>query len=263
MALEFDGNKYRQASAHQKEWGARLIDELELRGAERILDLGCGDGVLTARLADLVPRGSVLGIDASAGMIEAAREHCKANLAFERKDIDDIDFANEFDVVFSNATLHWVKDHRHLLANVVQALRGGGVARFNFAGDGNCGHFVAVVREVMAREVFAKLFRRFAWPWYMPPVADYERLVAECGFAEARVWGENADRHFADAAAMVAWIDQPSIVPFLAHLPEALRQEFRDAVVDGMIAASRQADGRCFETFRRVNLVARKAVSRT
>ncbi|MBN2583510.1 MAG: methyltransferase domain-containing protein [Planctomycetes bacterium] len=262
MALEFDGDKYRQASAHQKEWGARLIDELHLTGSERILDLGCGDGALTARLADLVPRGSVLGIDASAGMIEAARVHRKANLAFSLLDINAIDFADEFDVVFSNATLHWVKDHRRLLANVLRALRAGGVARFNFAGDGNCGHFIAVVRRIMARPPFAESFRDFAWPWTMPPVDDYERLVAEFAFAETRVWGENADRHFPDVAAMVAWIDQPSIVPFLSHLPEPQRQPFRDAVVEGMIAEARQQDGRCFETFRRVNLLVRKAPRR-
>ena len=63
MAHEFDGKKYEAASAHQKEWGARLIQELSISGTERILDLGCGDGTLTAQLAALTPRGSVVGID--------------------------------------------------------------------------------------------------------------------------------------------------------------------------------------------------------
>ena len=71
--MDFDGNRYRAASAHQKEWGARLIDELELTGNEHILDIGCGDGVLTAGLAEADPQGSVIGIDSSAGTIEAAR----------------------------------------------------------------------------------------------------------------------------------------------------------------------------------------------
>jgi len=73
MTHEFDGKKYEKASAHQREWGTRLISELDLQGTERILDLGCGDGALSAQIADLVPDGEVVGIDASHGMIEAAR----------------------------------------------------------------------------------------------------------------------------------------------------------------------------------------------
>ena len=70
--FEFDGEKYKKASRHQKEWGNSLIAELSLRGNEAILDLGCGDGGLTEELAQAVPEGNVLGIDASAGMIETA-----------------------------------------------------------------------------------------------------------------------------------------------------------------------------------------------
>jgi len=65
MTHEFDGRRYERASAHQKEWGTKLIAELGLQGAERVLDLGCGDGALTAQIADLLPRGTVVGIDAS------------------------------------------------------------------------------------------------------------------------------------------------------------------------------------------------------
>ena len=67
MAHEFDGKKYTAASTHQKEWGAKLIHELSISGTEKILDLGCGDGALTAQLAALTPQGAVLGIDASYG----------------------------------------------------------------------------------------------------------------------------------------------------------------------------------------------------
>jgi trans-aconitate 2-methyltransferase len=63
MAHEFDGSKYREGSTHQKEWGTRLIEELSLLGHERIPDLGCGDGALTARIAELVPQGHVVGVN--------------------------------------------------------------------------------------------------------------------------------------------------------------------------------------------------------
>ena len=173
-AYEFDPGKYRQASSHQKDWGNRLIDELDLHGDEKILDLGCGDGTLTARLAALVPNGGVVGIDASVPMIEAAKPLETPNLKFLCRDIDDLDFVHGFDVVFSNAALHWVRDHDRLLRNVHQALKQEGVARFNFAGDGNCSNFFAVVRELMASEIYSRYFEAFLWPWYMPTVDAYE-----------------------------------------------------------------------------------------
>lgn len=258
MTHEFDGRKYEKAATHQKEWGARLIAELELTGAERILDLGCGNGSVSAQLAACVPGGSVLGIDVSAGMIEAAHDHDAANLQFALKDINDLDFADEFDVVFSNAALHWVKDHDTLLDNVRRALRKGGYLRFNFAGHGNCSHFFKVIREAIELPEFREHFAGFEWPWFMPDVAQYAELVARKPFRDGRVWGENADRHFAEPDAMVRWIDQPSLVPFLPCVPDAGKKAFRDVVVDRMVAETRQDDGRCFETFRRINVFARR-----
>jgi trans-aconitate 2-methyltransferase len=258
MTYEFDGKKYRQASSHQKEWGTKLISELDIRGTERIMDLGCGDGALTAQLAELVPHGHVTGIDASAGMIEAARSHRAGNLSFELKDINGLDYSDEFDIVFSNATLHWIKDHDTLLANVHRSLRDGGIARFNFAGDGNCLNFFQVLREGMEHPDFACWFHDFEWPWFMPSVEEYDALVRRSSFGEVRVWGENADRYFPDEEAMIGWIDQPSLVPVLPHIAEPLRQSFRSFVVERMVRRTRQADGRCFETFRRINLLAGK-----
>ena len=258
MAHEFDGNKYKAASAHQKEWGTKLIEELDLSGTERILDLGCGDGALTAQLAALVPQGSVLGIDASRGMIEAAHAHASGNLSFEVHDINDLDFENKFDIVFSNAALHWIKDHQTLLNNALRALHKGGVLRFNFAGDGNCANFFGVVKEALQLPQFARYFSGFEWPWYMPSIEEYEQLVQRIPFAQARVWGENADRYFANQETMIGWIDQPSLVPFMQLVANEHKEEFRQFVIDRMLRKTRQTDGRCFETFRRINLVARK-----
>jgi len=178
MTHEFEGKKYEKASAHQKEWGTKLIAELDLQGTERILDLGCGDGALSAYIADLVPHGEVVGIDASRGMIEAARSKVRKNLRFLLMDINELNDVGQFDVVFSNATLHWVKDHRRLLRSVDRALLGGGRLRFNFAGEGNCSHFFSVIREAMSAEEFAVHFAGFDWPWYMPSVEEYS--IDEC-----------------------------------------------------------------------------------
>jgi trans-aconitate methyltransferase len=258
MTHEFDGKEYEKASAHQKEWGTKLISELDLKGNERVLDLGCGDGTLTAQLAELLPEGEVVGIDASQGMIEAASPKTSRNLRFRKMDINSLDFVEEFDIVFSNAALHWVKDHRRLLKNVHRALRAPGRFRFNFAGAGNCSHLYSVLDAAMAREEYRPFFADFEWPWYMPALEEYQILAESSGLRSVRVWGENADRFFPNEEAMVGWIDQPSLVPFLAALREPARRPFRDLVVREMISETKQEDGTCFETFRRINVSAHR-----
>ena len=262
MTFEFDGEKYKKASSHQKEWGAKLISDLKFKGSEHILDLGCGDGAITAQLAGYVPNGYVVGIDASEGMIETALKDYKSdNLKFELLDINLITYQNCFDIVISNATLHWVKDHKRLLTNVYSALKNNGIVRFNFAADGNCSYFFKIIKQAMRLPRYASCFNSFIWPWYMPEIEEYEALSKQFPFTDIKVWGENADRNFPDAEAMVKWIDQPSLVPILKCVEEKDKKEFRDFVVTQMIKETRQPDGTCFETFRRVNLYAKKKLS--
>jgi trans-aconitate 2-methyltransferase len=197
-------------------------------------------------------------LDASAQMVEAAQGLQEPNLRFVRMDVLDADFWEEFDVVFSSATLHWVKDHGLLLGVLYQAVMLGGVVRLSFAGEGNCSRLIAVLQELMEEPAYQSAFRGFVWPWYMPALESYERLVREVPFSSARVWGEVADRHFPSALAMVGWIDQPSLVPFRQHLDGATGDRFRAEVIARMTARTREEDGRCFETFRRINVLARK-----
>ena len=164
----------------------------------------------------------------------------------------------EFDLVFSNATLHWVKDHIKLLNNVYNSLRNNGIVRFNFAAQGNCVNFFRVIKRVMGNEKFADYFKEFDWPWYMPNIDEYKTLLGQFTFKETKVWEENADRYFPEKEAMIKWIDQPSIVPILKYVVDKDKQEFRDTVVKQMIDETIQKDGTCFETFRRISVFAKK-----
>ena len=235
-----------------------MISELALAGDEQILDVGCGDGGLTLRLGECVPRGRVVGIDSSAGMIKATRSHESHNVSFRLLDINQSDFDGQFDVVFSNATLHWVKDHQQLLRVVYRALRAGGVFRANFGGEGNCPTLFAVARALMKQSEFSHAFAGFEWPYYMPSVAAYEQTLWDSPFSQCKVWGEIADHYFPDEQAILAWLAQPSIVPFKQHLNGSLAERFHQQAAARLVEASKQPDGTCFQAFRRINVMATK-----
>lgn len=255
---EFDGEKYKAGSLHQKEWGKNLISKLSLQGNEAILDLGCGDGVLTRELSLLVPDGKVLGIDASAGMIETARKLSEENLDFIQMDINYLHFSDMFHIIYSNAALHWVKDHRRLLHNSYTALTAGGIILWSFGGRGNCSNFLAVIREKIAEDRYHKFFRNFEMPWFMPSKAQYEELISDIGFSEFIIEEVNRDRYFPTPDDMIKWIDQPCIVPYMECIPDTLKAAFRHDVIEGMLEKTQKKDGTCFETFRRLQVYAQK-----
>lgn len=257
-SVDFDGEKYRLASNHQREWGGELIDGLILRGEERILDLGCGDGGLTAQLASLVPGGLVVGVDSSPSMIATARRYSRSNLKFVLLDMNQLEYERDFDLVFSNAALHWVKDHRNLLARVLRALRPKGLVRFNFPGTGNCATLDRIIRQVIDQPRYAAGFEGFEWPWYMPRLEEYRLLAAQFQFRNLMICAENKDRFFPDVETMVRWIDQPCLPPFLCRLTPAEREPFRTEVVERMVGETRRPDGRCFESFRRIRVSGQK-----
>ena len=258
MAYEFDGKLYEKASIFQQEWGNKLISELNLKGNEDILDLGCGDGLLTAKLAKLAPNGNVIGVDASEGMIKVAKEKEENNLKFLLMDINQIDLNRQFDFIFSNATLQWIKNQKQLWTNIHKLLNPNGFVRFNFAADGNSSHFIKVIKETIVFEEYKKYFSEFQWPWYMPSVDEYENNLKDFVFSELNVWSENTDRFFPDKEAMIGWVNQPNIVPFLKNIPEDKKELFREIVIEQMIKETLQENGRCFETFRRINVLAKK-----
>ncbi|MHB1329480.1 MAG: class I SAM-dependent methyltransferase [Gemmatimonadales bacterium] len=258
-SLEMNGQEYRRAATHQREWGLSLIDSLMFGGDERVLDLGCGDGIVTGHLADRVPGGYVLGIDNSQSLIDAATPLVKPNLRFRLMNIEAMAFRAAFDVIFSNATLHWIHDHARLLNACYAALRPNGVIHFGFAAHGNCATFEAVVKRIIERRQYREFFdRSWTWPWFTPTANQYESLLRGTAFRDIRVIEDVADRLFPDKDAMIRWIRQPAIVPFVTRLPSSCRDAFTEAVVREIVDLTERPDGTCFEQFRRLHLAARK-----
>src|SRR3954449_5621397 len=134
----WDGAAYDRLSTPMEQLGREVMERLELRGDETILDAGCGSGRLTRLLIERVPDGRVIGVDASASMIDAARQRLGDAADLRVADLVGLDLGGTtVDVVFSTATFHWIADHDALFASLRQALcpggpnvlRGGGMSR--------------------------------------------------------------------------------------------------------------------------------------
>ena len=161
MADRWDSALYEDRHSFVWKGGAELIDLLDPRPGERILDLGCGTGHLTAQIAE---RGAVVtGLDASVSMIAQARQNYP-KLKFTLADARDFPASEPFDAVFSNAALHWIQDSEAVVASVARGLKSGGRFVLEMGAKRNIAHIVkaldAVLREGAMRRAVPGITRR-------------------------------------------------------------------------------------------------------
>jgi len=169
MSQDWDAARYQARHAYVFAYGESLINLLEPRAGERILDLGCGSGQLTAKIAE--SGAEVMGIDRSEVMIAEARQNFPA-LRFEVGDAAKFTVDEEFDAVFSNAALHWVKDADGVAKSVARALRPSGRFVVEMGGQGNVQTIIDALRSVGTVEI----------PWYFPSVGEYASILERRGF---------------------------------------------------------------------------------
>jgi trans-aconitate methyltransferase len=170
----WDPERYARNARFVSDLAAAVLELLAPNQGERILDLGCGDGVLTAKLAAMGCQ--VVGVDGSSAQIEAAR---KRGLDARVMDGEKLTFQSEFDAVFSNAALHWMRHPDAVIHGVWQALRPSGRFVAEFGGHG-C---VAKIRKALVAALNRRgLDGEAAVPWYFPTVEEYSSLLEKAGF---------------------------------------------------------------------------------
>jgi trans-aconitate methyltransferase len=230
---------YADHSSAQAKWGRELIDRLNLRGDEAVLDIGCGDGKLTAALARQLSRGSVVGVDNSTEMIRFARKSFPAaefpNLSFKVCDARRLTFANKFDLVVSFSTLHWVKDHLPVLKRIKRSLKANGRILLQFGGKGNAEDILAFAGKAIAGDKWKKYFRGFVFPWHFYDPGEYGVWVKGSGLTAKRIElvAKNMVQEGRDG--LIGWC-RTTWLPYVRRVPAGLRNKFLAEVVDRYLA---------------------------
>ena len=228
----WDPDRYRKNAGFVAELGMPVVDLLAPKAGERILDLGCGDGALTAKLVALGCR--VTGVDASADQIDKARsEGLDAHVA----DGQALPFDSEFDAVFTNAALHWMKNPDGVIAGVKKALKPGGRFVGEFGGYGNVQTLRAALRTAVALNGGNP---DDADPWYFPTPEEYRSRLEKAGFTVQSV--NLIDRPTPLPGDIEAWLDMFGD-SFLNRIDPAKRPETVSAIRDALRPILTDPDG--------------------
>jgi SAM-dependent methyltransferase len=243
---EWDAGRYAANARFVADLGAPVVELLAPQPGERILDLGCGDGVLSARLAEL--GCTVVGVDADPDMVRAARAlGVDARLA----DGCSLPFAGEFDAVFSNAALHWMKaDPDAVIAGVARALRPEGRFVGEMGGHGNVAAITVALLAALARRGVDGVA---SIPWYFPTVTDYRYRLERQGFAVGRI--ELLPRPTALPTDMAAWLETFA-GPLLAGIVTDEHTAVREEAVELLRPVLRDDDGRWTADYVRLRFAA-------
>jgi trans-aconitate methyltransferase len=244
---EWNSSRYDKNARFVSDLGEPLVDLFAPQPGERILDLACGDGVLTEKI---IARGAELvGVDGSADMVAAAR---KRGIDARVVDAYQLNFTSEFDAVFSNAALHWMKrDPDAVIQGVRRALKPGGRFVAEMGGHGN----VAAITVALCATIEKYGAKGEAMiPWYFPSAYEYRQRLERAGFRTDYI--ELIPRPTPLPTGMRGWLET-FVIPFTNSVPKEARSEFLNEVTDRLRPVLCDASGHWTADYVRLRFQAR------
>lgn len=244
----WDPQTYSQNARFVSDLGEPLLNLLDARAGERILDLGCGDGALTKKIAAL--GAWIVGVDASAPQLEAARGR---GIDVVAMDGERLSFRRVFDAIFTNAALHWMKEPERVVEGVIGCLKPGGRFVGEFGGHGN----VKTVRSALHAALRGRGIDPWSVdPWYYPSSQEYAALLARYGFTIGYI--ELIPRPTPLPGDVLAWLDVFA-QPFTNAIGTDARPEFLTDVRTVLEPSLRRSDGVWIVDYVRLRFKARRA----
>lgn len=243
MTLEWDAAEYEVVSVPHVGWGmgllGRALERRPLRGNETAIDAGCGTGKITELLLRHLPDGTVVAVDASAAMVEAARERFVGNgrVRVEQQDLVQLQVERQIDLVFSTATFHWIQDHERLFGRLARALKPGGRLVVQCGGKGNIARVMEATQEVMDGERFRDFLEGWEDLWNFADAETTRARLEAAGFEEVETWLQDEVTRFGSRDELARFLKTVVLGRHLERLPESDHQCFAAAVAEKVAAA--------------------------
>jgi trans-aconitate 2-methyltransferase len=231
VTRDWDAATYDRVSSPQVEWARPVLDRLELRGDETVLDAGCGSGRVTEMLLERLPDGKVIAIDAAPAMVAKARERLAGRAEVLLQDLAELRSPEPVDAVFSNAVFHWVLDHDRLFTRIFDALRPGGRLEAQCGGEGNIETFHEAVSRLADRPPFSSYFEGWSGPWHFASDTETAARLERIGFADVHCWLE--DRPIVPPEPH-DYLRTVCLGHHLEQLPDELRETLVGRVLDSL-----------------------------
>ena len=240
MKYDWDAKTYDRISDVIESWGDKTIKRRKWKGNEIVLDAGCGSGRLTKILSIKVPHGKVFAVDFDLSMLRLAKENLAkiSNIQFIKMDISEIKLAEKVDVVFSNAVLHWILNHKKVFEQFWQILKPRGQLLIQCGGHKNLTKTLSILNKVRKSKEFYNYFcnnkGEDIWnePWYFARKEDTEKILQEIGFRNIQVFLENKEAKFPNKEAYLLFIKTIVLRPYLEYLPnDMLKDKFAKSVI--------------------------------
>ena len=239
---EWDAERYHRVSNPQLEWGRRVLRRLAPQPGERILDIGCGTGRLTAELVSALGEGTVVAVDRSETMLREASAQAATpppvRVCFVRADGALLPFVDAFDAVLSTATFHWILDHHQLFASIYRALAPGGRLVAQCGGGANLGQLLDRAGDLVSSSSLARYFSGWRGPWEFADVPTTIERLDQAGFTAIDVFLEPAPATFDDRASFREFVACVCLKDHLTRIPESDRASFLDTLADQAAADS-------------------------
>jgi trans-aconitate 2-methyltransferase len=224
--VRWDASDYAKNSQGQYGWAMGNIGKLALRGAESVLDIGCGDGKITAEIAKRVPHGRVIGIDRSEEMIALATRLIQLpNTTFRVLDAQTLDFDSEFDAVFSNSALHWMPDPEAVVRGIARALKPGGRIFLSMGGQGTASSAFKALAAMSQDPRWSEAISRAISPYHFLGPQEYGPWLASAGLHADRVELVAKPMRHAGITALEGWF-RTTWMAYTERVPQSQRAEF-------------------------------------